>query len=282
MPLILSATFLWLSLLSNAVQMLSTESILPLFFPRWRFFLFDSWPILPSQFFHSRVWSCASWSSDQHVVLPSSSIFDSSAILYLDSILDCTKPTQSEVGRNPATSFCTNLPGPSREVTHLFLIEFGPIVSASPTPSLCKQMLNRSDRPWASNLYSSQRVDCVFELAALQRWLSLWKRYWWWSFSTQTQSSRFKHFKIREVSSPFNWFAMSTWLIHDIVSWGNCVLTHTHSGLEVDSPTLKITWVWEFSGMQFRDSVPRCFHHTILGNKFLQYDTKVFRSHISW
>ena len=35
---------------------------------------------------------------------------------------------QCEVDRSPATSFCTNLPGHSREVIHLFLIEIGTVL----------------------------------------------------------------------------------------------------------------------------------------------------------
>ena len=54
---------------------------------------------------------------------------------------------------------------------------------------------------------------------------------------------------------------ISTSLIHDMVSLG---CAHAHFGLEADSPAMKIIWVWAFSEMQFRDSVPRRFHHTIL------------------
>ena len=71
---------------------------------------------------------------------------------------------------------------------------------------------------------------------------------------------------------PLNWLRC-----HKIVRWSchlhfidpwHCELrerwTHTHFGLEVDFPTLKVIWVREFSEMQVRDSVPRRFHHTIL------------------
>ena len=37
-----------------------------------------------------------------------------------------------------------------------------------------------------------------------------------------------------------------------------------------------------FYEMQVRDQIPRIFHHTILENKFLQYEIKVSRSQISW
>ena len=48
---------------------------------------FEFWPILLFQFFHSGLWNYVSLlTSNQYVVLPFSSIFDSSSLLYLDSI----------------------------------------------------------------------------------------------------------------------------------------------------------------------------------------------------
>ena len=99
--------------LLNTVQLLSTDSILPLSSQNWLSSLCDSWLIHLSQSFHSGLCSCASWSSDQCVFLPQSSIFDSLALPGLDQFLVHTWPTRSEAEQNLVSSTCTDCPGHS-------------------------------------------------------------------------------------------------------------------------------------------------------------------------
>ena len=69
-------------LLPNIVQLLSTDSILPLSFLRWLVSLFfDSWLLLLSHLFRSGLWSFASSLSHQYDVLLMSSIWKSSVVI---------------------------------------------------------------------------------------------------------------------------------------------------------------------------------------------------------
>ena len=64
------------SLLSNTVQLHSTESIIPFFFPRWRFFPYDSWPMLPSRIFDLGLWNFVSLSCLTNMLFYCSKIGD--------------------------------------------------------------------------------------------------------------------------------------------------------------------------------------------------------------
>ena len=175
-----------------------------------------------------------------------------------------------------------------RWLTHLFLIEFGPILyrNLERRPSASKywtgltglelhhklQLLESYHGSCRQFVFLS-RIDYVFELAALHT-NSLFERGIEDYSSQRRRNHRINHLKVNKISSPFNWLRcleIVYWFchLHFVDPW-HCKLreqcTHTHFGLEVNSPTLKVTWVWEFPEMQLRDSnVPRRFHHTILG-----------------
>ena len=137
-------------------------------------------------------------------VLPSFSIVDSSALLYLDSILDCAVLILSEVDRSPATSFCTNLPGHSREVIRLFLIDFGPIlyrnlerrhsVSKYGTDLIGLQLHHKlrwleNARGSCEQFVSLVRIGCISEHVALRHLLFFGSAHSREAFSKQKQSS---------------------------------------------------------------------------------------------
>ena len=136
------------SLFLNTVHLLSTSNILPSSFPRWRFSLCDPQPVLLSQSFHSGHWSCASYSSDQYVVLPWSSIFGSLAMPAFDQFLGRTLLILFDAEQNlvffhlhksSRTFSIGMLLAANRARSHL--------VSKSWMSSSCKQFLNRSDGP---------------------------------------------------------------------------------------------------------------------------------------
>ena len=83
------------------------------------------------------------------------------------------------------------------------------------------------------------------------------------SISKSRKDSAVIEFDVRKSSKDP---AISTSLIHDTVSSG--VKSHAHFGLEADTPVLKVVWVWEFAEMQFRESISRSFHRTILRISF--------------
>ena len=84
------------SLLKHTVHLLSTENILPFSSPRWHSSHFDCCLLSPS--LHSWLQSCASWSSDQYVFLPLSSIFDRLALFDLDKFRGHTLLIRSAAG----------------------------------------------------------------------------------------------------------------------------------------------------------------------------------------
>ena len=73
-----------------------------------------------SKLYHSSLGNCASLWIGQNIVLPSLSIFDSSASRDLDSIIGCTVQILFEVVESVAMCFSTNLPRHSPEASHLF------------------------------------------------------------------------------------------------------------------------------------------------------------------
>ena len=93
-----------------------------------------SWPILLSQSFHSGHWSCASQSSDQCVVLPWSSIFDS---------LDFDQLTVWSWTESSIFSLYKPSRAADRASSHL--------VSKSWVSSPCRKILKRSDRCWTAS-----------------------------------------------------------------------------------------------------------------------------------
>ena len=98
----------YMSLLSNIVQLLSTDSILPLSSKR----LFDSWWLLLFPQFRYGLWSFEFSSSDQYEVLEMSSILNYSVVHCFAQFQGRTKPKQSEAEQSPVFLTCMILPWP--------------------------------------------------------------------------------------------------------------------------------------------------------------------------
>ena len=82
-------------------------------------------------------------------------VFDGSALLHIDSALDCTKLNSVSGSWSALCNFMflTNLSGHGHEVIHLFLIEHGPILcrNLERRHSVSKKTKHRSDRSWAAS-----------------------------------------------------------------------------------------------------------------------------------
>ena len=117
----------YMSLLSNIVQLLSTDSILPLPSQRELSFLFDCWSLLLSQQLRSGLWNFELSSFDQYEVLQMSSILNNSVVHCFEQFLGRTKPRESEADQNPAILTWKNPPGSHRNAFRSPIIELGPI-----------------------------------------------------------------------------------------------------------------------------------------------------------
>ena len=199
---------------------------------------------------------------------------------HLDSVLDCTKPWSWSEPCNfilyrPSKTFSrgNSLVSGRNLVTSCIEILDGAILEANieqisqPLSCIMSSGCLKVVIDHVSYLSSSQEpiLACCCSTLTL-----LLKKGIEDDLSQRRRSSR-QASQNQEVSAPFNWLRR-----HKIVYWSrhlhfidprHCELsewcTHTHFGLEIDSPTSQATWVWEFSEMKFRESVTRRFRRTI-------------------